>query len=112
FFAVTPLRLGRFRRGADGAPAFGGFRHGGVSKNPWGSRHRMGFVDTPLAPVKDGLMLAVGTNLGPYQILAPLGRGGMGEVYRARDFRLGREVALKIVPEELAGDPGRLARFE
>ncbi len=57
-------------------------------------------------------MLANGMQLGPYQILAPLGRGGMGEVYRARDLRLGREVAVKVVPEDLAQDPDRLARFE
>jgi serine/threonine protein kinase len=57
-------------------------------------------------------MLANGMRLGPYQILAPLGRGGMGEVYRARDLRLDREVAVKVVPEQLAQDPDRLARFE
>jgi serine/threonine protein kinase/tetratricopeptide (TPR) repeat protein len=57
-------------------------------------------------------MFAAGTRLGPYEILAPLGRGGMGEVYRARDLRLEREVAVKVVPEELAQDPQRLARFE
>jgi aminoglycoside phosphotransferase (APT) family kinase protein len=57
-------------------------------------------------------MLAIGTRLGPYQILAPLGRGGMGEVYRPRDLRLDREVAVKVVPEQLAQDPDRLARFE
>src|ERR1051326_5672999 len=56
--------------------------------------------------------LAVGTQLGPYQILAPLGAGGMGEVYRARDPRLGREVAIKILPAGLAGDSERLRRFE
>src|SRR5438876_3127034 len=57
-------------------------------------------------------MLTSGTRLGPYQIVAPLGRGGMGEVYRARDLRLGRDVAVKVVPEQLAQDPDRLARFE
>src|SRR5437867_3723979 len=57
-------------------------------------------------------MLAVGMRLGPYEILAPLGRGGMGEVYRAKDIRLGREIAVKVVPEQLAEDPQRLARFE
>src|SRR5258708_829914 len=56
--------------------------------------------------------LAPGTRLGPYQIVAPLGAGGMGEVYRARDTRLGRDVALKILPTEVAGDPSRQVRFE
>ncbi|HKM89134.1 MAG TPA: protein kinase [Candidatus Acidoferrales bacterium] len=53
-----------------------------------------------------------GTRLGPYEILAPLGAGGMGEVYRARDTRLGREVAIKALPVGFAGAADRLARFE
>ena len=57
-------------------------------------------------------MLIAGTKLGPYEIVAPLGAGGMGEVYRARDPRLGREVAIKVVPESFASDPNRLRRFE
>ncbi|HEX5029996.1 MAG TPA: protein kinase [Candidatus Eisenbacteria bacterium] len=57
-------------------------------------------------------MLASGSRLGAYEILAPLGAGGMGEVYRARDLRLGREVAIKILPEEFASNAERLARFE
>jgi serine/threonine protein kinase len=57
-------------------------------------------------------MLAGGKRLGPFEIVAPLGAGGMGEVYRARDTRLGRDVALKLLPEELANSPDRLARFE
>ena len=56
--------------------------------------------------------LAVNDKLGPYEILAPLGAGGMGEVYRARDTRLRREVALKILPEALAHDPAGRQRFE
>ncbi|MGB9199449.1 MAG: serine/threonine-protein kinase, partial [Terriglobales bacterium] len=56
--------------------------------------------------------LTPGTKLGPYEILTPLGAGGMGEVYRARDTRLGREVALKILPSSFAGDADRLRRFE
>jgi serine/threonine protein kinase len=56
--------------------------------------------------------LAPGTRLGPYEITAPLGAGGMGEAYRARDTQLGREVAIKVLPGELARDPDRLARFE
>lgn len=53
-----------------------------------------------------------GTNLGPYEIIAPIGAGGMGEVFRARDTRLGREVALKILPESFSRDADRLRRFE
>ncbi len=56
--------------------------------------------------------LPAGTRLGPYEIIAPLGAGGMGEVYRARDTRLGREVAIKTLPAGFARDPERLARFE
>jgi serine/threonine protein kinase len=59
-----------------------------------------------------GMSLAPGSKLGPYEIVAALGSGGMGEVYRARDPRLGREVALKILPAGSAGDPERLRRFE
>jgi eukaryotic-like serine/threonine-protein kinase len=56
--------------------------------------------------------LSPGTLLGPYEILSPLGAGGMGEVYRARDSRLGREVAIKVLPADVASDRGRLDRFE
>ena len=56
--------------------------------------------------------LAAGTRLGPYEILSPLGAGGMGEVYRARDTKLDREVAIKVLPAEFAADPDRLRRFE
>src|SRR5205085_5189987 len=56
--------------------------------------------------------LAASTRLGPYEIVAPLGVGGMGEVYRARDTRLARDVAVKVLPDHFAQDPRRLARFE
>src|ERR1044071_8679433 len=53
-----------------------------------------------------------GTRLGPYEILAPIGAGGMGEVYRARDSKLKRDVAIKGLPEAFAADPARMARFQ
>src|ERR1700683_625794 len=55
---------------------------------------------------------SAGTKLGPYEILAPIGAGGMGEVYRARDTKLKREVAIKVLPEAFARDPDRMARFQ
>ena len=58
------------------------------------------------------MTLAAGTRLGPYEIVAPLGAGGMGEVYRARDSRLDRDVAVKVLPERLASDRHMLERFE
>src|SRR5438067_13632333 len=58
------------------------------------------------------MTLAAGTRLGPYEILGPLGAGGMGEVYRARDIRLDRDVAIKILPDAFAMDPERRSRFE
>jgi serine/threonine protein kinase len=56
--------------------------------------------------------MASGEQLGPYEVVAPLGAGGMGEVYRARDTRLGRDVALKVLPAASASDPDRVQRFE
>ena len=56
--------------------------------------------------------LTIGTQLGSHEITALLGRGGMGEVYRARDLKLKREIAIKILPEEFARDADRLNRFQ
>ena len=56
-------------------------------------------------------MLTSGTRLGSYEILGPLGAGGMGEVYRAKDTALGRDVAIKVLPSAFSSDPERIARF-
>jgi eukaryotic-like serine/threonine-protein kinase len=58
------------------------------------------------------MALSAGTRLGPYEIVKPLGAGGMGEVYRARDSRLKRDVAVKVLPASFSSDPERLRRFE
>src|SRR5262252_8005700 len=58
------------------------------------------------------MTLLAGSKLGPYEILSPIGAGGMGEVYRARDPRLGREVAIKVLPASFSADADRLRRFE
>jgi eukaryotic-like serine/threonine-protein kinase len=58
------------------------------------------------------MFLSLGERIGPYEILAPLGAGGMGEVYRARDGALGRDVAIKILPDFVFSEPDRLIRFE
>src|SRR5262250_2157922 len=58
------------------------------------------------------MSLTAGVRLGPYEVLVPLGAGGMGEVYRARDTKLNRDVALKVLPDAFTADPDRLARFE
>ena len=58
------------------------------------------------------MSLSAGTQLGPYEIVSPLGAGGMGEVYRAKDSKLDREVAIKVLPDAFARDPERVARFE
>src|SRR5437870_3060773 len=57
------------------------------------------------------MSVSPGSRLGPYEVLAQLGAGGMGEVYRAKDTKLGREVALKILPPVFTADPDRIARF-
>ena len=58
------------------------------------------------------MTLAAGSRLGSYEILSPVGAGGMGEVYRARDVRLGREIAIKVLPAGVASDTERRQRFE
>ena len=58
------------------------------------------------------MALSASERLGPYEIVEPIGKGGMGEVYRARDTKLRREVAIKVLPEAFTADPGRLARFQ
>ena len=58
------------------------------------------------------MALTPGTRLGVYEVTAPIGEGGMGQVYRATDTTLGRQVAIKILPDAFASDPERLARFE
>lgn len=58
------------------------------------------------------MAITTGARLGPYEVLNAIGAGGMGEVFRARDTRLNRDVALKVLPDVFADDPERLARFE
>src|SRR5215813_10179096 len=58
------------------------------------------------------MTISAGSRFGPYEVVAPLGAGGMGEVWHARDARLARDVAVKVLPEEVSSDAGRLKRFE
>ena len=69
-------------------------------------------VTRALTPLSERLPLPAGTRLGDYELIAPIGEGGMGEVYRARDTKLHRDVALKVLPDRFAMDPDRLARFQ
>src|ERR1700693_1893579 len=68
--------------------------------------------ESPSGRSRAVVTLAAGTRLGPYEVLGPLGAGGMGEVYRARDPRLNRDVAIKLSLEDLAGNPERRARVK
>src|SRR4029077_9479888 len=70
---------------------------------------QLGFRD---GKVVEKMTLSAGSKLGPYEIVSPLGAGGMGEVYRARDTRLERTVAIKILPAQFSADPVRKQRFE
>ena len=72
----------------------------------------MFFVTFVLSRILLRMSLAPHSRIGPYEIIAPIGAGGMGEVYRAKDLALGREVAIKVLPDAFASDPDRLARFE
>ena len=58
------------------------------------------------------MTLTAGTRLGSYEVVVPIGAGGMGEVYQAHDTKLGRDVAIKVLPEAFAHDPERLSRFQ
>ena len=68
--------------------------------------------DRPGRIIHSSLALTPSTRLGPYEITAQIRVGGMGEVYRATDTKLDRDVAIKVLPESLAGDPERIARFQ
>src|SRR5262245_23629515 len=85
-------------------------RRSGRASTP--SRAQIGNGRTIAAdPTRQAVMLRPGATVGPYEVLSWLGAGSMGEVYRARDTKLGRDVALKTLPEELACKPERLARL-
>ena len=69
-------------------------------------------LNSSLSSPRPPMSLTPGTRLGPYEVVSPLGAGGMGEVYRARDTKLNRDVAIKVLPDAVAQQPDRLKRFE
>src|SRR5438034_1307950 len=88
---------------------------GAVSGTPGSLRHEVQTLPLWFAIVAGCrflMSLTPGTRLGPYEVQSAIGAGGMGEVYRARDSRLRRDVAIKILPEAFAADPDRIARFQ
>src|SRR5919106_3368102 len=91
-----------------------GTRHAGVRRSGTdGTVHRSSGVFTAPNGIESAPMpLAPGTRIGPYEVVAQIGVGGMGEVYRAKDTGLNRDVAIKVLPDEFAQDAERLARFE
>ena len=101
---------------APGGGGGDGRRGGSAGRRPAAARgHRPSRTAgrmQPSHPEDGSLTLDTGQRLGSYEIVGPIGAGGMGEVYRATDTRLGRDVALKLLPEAFARDPDRLARFE
>jgi len=80
-----------------------------VFQRSWGAKPKRNENGTI---IRSAMLLTAGTRLGPYEILAPLGAGGTGEVYRARDTRLERTVAIKILPAQFSSDPVHKQRFE
>ena len=82
-------------------------------RNPWHHIHELPGIRPrrPRIIIWPPMTLVARAKVGPYEILAPLGVGGMGEVYRARDTRLGRDIALKVLPESFACEGDRLHRF-
>src|SRR6185503_19239389 len=119
---TAPTRAATTRSGSPPSSAATPSSRASRSRRPRGS----GTTPTPTCPSSSAcaapsrrarlpaglLALSAGTRLGPYEIKAPLGAGGMGEVWQAIDTRLGRSVALKLLPDAFAADPARLERFE